>query len=69
MISRAAHAGQILTLWTILAAIVWPVALWVERTFRLLILSWADVHEWTETKNPDAGSSQTPGMKPMNWAI
>lgn len=53
MISRAAHAGQFFTLWIIM---------WV-------VLSWADVREWTETKNPAAGYEPVDGEKPMNRAI
>lgn len=66
MISRAARARQILTLWLVLGTLVWLILTWAECVVRLLALSWADVREWTETKNPDADSSRTPGMKPMS---
>lgn len=63
MISRAAHAGQILTLWIILGTLVWLILTWAERVVKLLAMSWADVHEWTETKYPAADSSRTTGLE------
>lgn len=63
MISRAAHAGQILTLWLVLGTLVWLILTWAERVVRLLALSWADVHEWTETGNPAERLNATTGLE------
>lgn len=63
MISRAAHAGQILTIWTILGIVVWAVLLLVEGGYRLLARSWADGHEWTDAKNPAAGYEPVDGAE------